>query len=125
MTYKIAVVTEDGNRISSHFGMAPLYRVFTVNGSELVADSEREKPHHERHNHNHHEHHGAGHGHADMFQPIQDCKVLICGGMGQPAYQKAVDAGLEIILAGGEVRQAVEAYLNGELSSDMRRVHRH
>jgi predicted Fe-Mo cluster-binding NifX family protein len=125
MTYQIAVVTEDGKRISSHFGMAPFYRVFTVNDGELVADSEREKPHHERHNHNHHEHHGAGHGHADMFQPIQDCNVLICGGMGQPAYQKAVDAGLEVILAGGEVRQAVEAYLNGELSSDMRRVHRH
>jgi len=125
MTYQIAVVTEDGKRISSHFGMAPFYRVFTVSDGELVADSQLEKAHHERDAHNHHEHHGAGHGHADMFQPIQDCKVLICGGMGQPAYQKAVDAGLEVILAGGEARQAVEAYLNGELSSDMRRVHRH
>ncbi|MEJ2707716.1 MAG: NifB/NifX family molybdenum-iron cluster-binding protein [Anaerolineales bacterium] len=125
MSYQIAVVTKDGKRISSHFGMAPLYRIFTVSDGKLVDDGEREKPHHAHHPENHHEHHGTGHGHADMFQPIQDCKVLICGGMGQPAYQKAVDAGLEVILAGGEVRQAVEDYLNGELSSDMRRVHRH
>jgi predicted Fe-Mo cluster-binding NifX family protein len=60
-----------------------------------------------------------------MFAPISDCKVLICGGMGTPAYQKAQAAGLEVVLVGGEMRMAVDAYLLGQLHSDPRRVHQH
>ncbi|RME07004.1 MAG: dinitrogenase iron-molybdenum cofactor biosynthesis protein [Anaerolineae bacterium] len=129
MNGKIAVVTqEDGERISSHFGMAPYFRVFQVEDGAVVRDELRPKPHHARHPHHHedHAHHGKGRGHlgAQMVAAIDDCQVLICGGMGTPAYQRAQAAGLEVVLAGGKAVDAVTAYLNGELESDLRRVHR-
>jgi predicted Fe-Mo cluster-binding NifX family protein len=121
---KIAVVTENGWQISSHFGMAPVYRVYSVEDGKIISEEERAKPHHTHHP----DHEGVheGHGlHDDMFAPINDCQVLICGGMGTPAYQKALTAGLQVVLTGGEIRTAVDAYLLGQLSSDPRRVHQH
>lgn len=127
MTLKIAAVTEDGIRISAHFGMAPQYRVFTVEGDKIIADELRAKPHHSHHpgqGHNHdHDHHA--HDHEDMFAPIRDCSVLLAGGMGTPAHQKALAANLQVFLTGGEISQAVQAYLQGMLINDPRRVHAH
>ncbi len=125
-TYKIAAVTEDGERISSHFGMAPEYRVFTISGGQVQGAETRAKPHHVHHPHGHDHQHGHGDvGHADMFAPIEDCQVLLVGGMGDPAYRKAQAVGLEVVLTGGIIQEALKAYMAGELSSDMRRVHRH
>ena len=121
---RIAAVTENHEKLSSHFGMAPYYRVFTVEDGKVFSEEKRSKPfhdHQEQHSHNH----LGFHGHADMFAPIQDCQVLLCGGMGGPAYQKALAAGLEVVLTGGEIEPALQAYLNGEITSDMRRIHHH
>ena len=129
MRRKIAAVTEDGQTLSSHFGMAPEYLVFLVEGGRILSEEKRLKPHHQRHPDHHVADHGAaGHGatsHADMFAPIADCQALLCGGMGSPAYQKALQAGLEVVLAEGEIRPALQAYLEGRLSSDLRRIHQH
>jgi predicted Fe-Mo cluster-binding NifX family protein len=125
MTYKIAAVTEDGQKISSHFGMAPTYRIFTVADNQILEETQRQKPHHTHHPQHEGHHEGHASNHDDMFAPLADCKVLICGGMGEPAYQRAVAAGLEVVLVGGDIRTAVDTYLSGDLASDMRRVHRH
>lgn len=121
-TLHIAAVTEDGERLSAHFGMAPLYRVFIIQDGQIVGEETRPKPHHHHvpHHDNHHDHHD----HQDMFAPIQDCQVLLAGGMGEPAYQKALDAGLNVILTGGKITEAVDLFLKGNLSSDLRRIHR-
>ena len=122
MGYNIATVTEDGETISSHFGMAPLYRVYRIEDGRVVSREDRAKPYHAQHP----EHGSGGHpGHADMFAPIADCRVLLCGGMGTPAYQKALAAGLDVVLAGGEILATVNTYLDGALQSDLRRVHQH
>ena len=128
---KIAVVTQDETKVSAHFGMAPLYRVFTVEDGEIAAVETRAKPHHEHHpdHHNHqHEHgqHQQGRDHHDdMFAPIADCQVLICGGMGGGAHARAQAANLEIVLTSGPIETVVQAYLNGEINSDPNRVHIH
>jgi len=127
MSTKIAVVTQDQQNISAHFGMAPFYQVFSVENGEITDEETRQKPHHERHpehGSDHHHEHGPGH-HQNMFAPVTDCQVLICGGMGSPAYAKAQAAGLDIVLTGGEIRATVQAYLDGKISSDERRVHKH
>lgn len=130
MTIKIAAASEDGLKLSSHFGMAPTYIVYTLSEGQIVSREERAKPHNTQHgDHQHHDHHhveGRGHGHGRrMFDPIKDCQVLLCGGMGGPAYQKALDAGLEVIMTGGAIEAAVQAYLAGSLATDLRRVHSH
>jgi predicted Fe-Mo cluster-binding NifX family protein len=60
-----------------------------------------------------------------MFAPIADCQVLLCGGMGTPAYQKAQQAGLEVVLTSGALPQVVQSYLEGRVISDYRRIHQH
>lgn len=122
MTLKIAAATEDQQRISSHFGRAPYYRVITLEGDQVIKNEIRPKAYHGQQEHQHSDH---DHLHEDMFAPIKDCQVLFSGGMGTPAYEKAHAAGLEVILAGGEIDTAVQAYLSGSLSSDMRRIHHH
>jgi predicted Fe-Mo cluster-binding NifX family protein len=121
---KIAAATEDSQKITSHFGMAPYYQVISIENGQVVGREQRQKPFHAQHPHGD-DHHHNGHHHEDMFDPIADCQVLLCGGMGQPAYQKALAAGLQVYLVGGEIGSAVEAYLCGELYSDLRRVHGH
>lgn len=120
---KIAAATENGETLSSHFGRAPQYMVYSTADGEISTVEKREKPHHGDSAHEHGHHHQ--HLHGDMFAPINDCQVLLVGGMGQPAYRKAQAAGLEIFLTGGPIESAVRAYLSGELTSDMRRVHVH
>jgi len=122
MTIKIAAATEDQRTITSHFGRAPLYRVITLEGSQVTGDEVRPKAYHGQQE----PHHPANDPlHADMFAPITDCQVLFCGGMGTPALEKAQAAGLEVILTGGEIDTAVQAYLAGSLKSDLRRIHHH
>ncbi len=116
---KIAFVTEDGVRISNHFGRAPYYLVFSVENGQVQAQERREKTHHGAQD----DHHNHGHNHESMFAPIADCQVMVVGGMGTPAYAAAQSAGLEVILTGGEIQAALQNYLNGTLESNPRRVH--
>jgi predicted Fe-Mo cluster-binding NifX family protein len=127
MHYKIAAVTEDGEKLSSHFGRASFYHVFSIENGRVVAREQVAKPYHGEHaGHEHfHESSHHEHGHEDMFAPIQDCRVLLVGGMGGPAYQKALTTGLEVVLIGGQIEEALQAYLNGEARSDLRRIHVH
>lgn len=125
MPVKIAAATEDGQRVSSHFGMAPLYKVFSVEDDRVLGEEQREKPHHSHHPGEHHDGHHHGQLHEDMFAPISDCQVLLVGGMGQPAFEKARQAGLQVVLTGGSIEDVLQAYLRGDINSDMRRIHHH
>ena len=127
MNAKIAVVTRDQQNISAHFGMAPFYQVFSIENGEIKSEETRQKPHHKRHPEHGSDHpreHGPGH-HQNMFAPIIDCQVLICGGMGSPAYAKAQAAGLKVYLTTGKIQTTVQDYLDGNISSDERRIHKH
>ena len=132
---KIAAVTDDGIKLSSHFGMAPSYRILTIEDGKVTHDETIDKPHNQSHrehgDHHDHDHvheHGEGHSHhagMKFFDPIKDCQVLLCGGMGEPPYQRALSFGFEVIMTGGNIDAAVQAYLSGDLVSDQRRVHSH
>ncbi len=118
---KIAFPSDDGKSISAHFGRAATY---VIVDSETDAGWEtREKAHHGS-EHGHQSDHGGLH--QAMFAPLADCRVLVAGGMGDPAYKGAVGLGLEVILTGEtSIQAAVDAYRQGGLTSDPRRVHAH
>ena len=122
MGVKIAFATEDGARLSNHFGHAPYYQVFTIENGEVVAVEQRPKAHHGSGEHGHDGHHHGGFA-AAMFTSIQDCQVLIAGSMGSPAYDAARAAGLEVVLTIGDIEGALQAYLAGTLKHNPRRVH--
>lgn len=121
---KIAFPTDDGKTISAHFGRAPFFMVVTLDEQGAAQFEQRSKAFHgEQHSHDMHQ---TAHGHSPMFSPISDCQVLIAGGMGQPAYQHAVDARLKVIMTGEKsITAALEAYQSGLIISDERRIHQH
>ena len=126
---RIAFPTEDGENISRHLGRAPYFMIASLEDSGEYSLEKREKPHHTDQSHSEHQEHSEQHGHGmgeAMFASIADCQVLISGGMGEPAYEHAKRLGLEVILpAEIKILAALEAYRNGKLENDLRRIHKH
>jgi len=116
---KIAVVTNDGLTVASHFGMAEFYQVVFTEAGKIISREQRSKPHHMMHLD---VTESKLHDHQDMFAPIRDCQVLLCGGMRTPAYKSAEAVGLQVIMTGGPIENAVTAYLNGNLVSELHRI---
>jgi predicted Fe-Mo cluster-binding NifX family protein len=131
---KIAAITEDGATVSQHFGRAPYYIVLTVEDGKVVDTEKRDKAGHHTfaaHTEEHlapGERHGFDAGaqtrHATMAQSIDDCQVLIAGGMGWGAYESLKSRNIESIVTDVEsIDEAVKLYLAGNLPNLMERLH--
>ena len=123
MQTKIALPTDNGSSLSRHFGQARYFKVVTVENNQVISAELREKASHQ---HGDHAHDAGVHPGQAMVASIADCQVLVCGGMGSPAYQRATQAGLKVYLSRqAEVDGAVQAYLAGTLDHDMALIHVH
>jgi predicted Fe-Mo cluster-binding NifX family protein len=131
---KIAAITEDRATISQHFGRAPLYAVATVENGKIVKKEIRDKAGHHTFNAGEHadtapgERHGYDAGaqsrHATMAQTIDDCQVLIAGGMGWGAYESFKNRNIETIVTDVEsIDEAIKLYIQGKLPNLMERLH--
>jgi predicted Fe-Mo cluster-binding NifX family protein len=59
-----------------------------------------------------------------MAQSIDDCKVLIAGGMGWGAYDSLKSRGIETVVTDvNDIDKAVNLYLQGKLPNLMERLH--
>ncbi len=124
---KIAVVTNNGNVVSQHFGRAKFYAVYTVEDGKIITNELRERNavHHYSHEHNHEHSHDHSHQaddvehqlkHDAMAKELDDCQVLIAGGMGRSAYSRFFMHGLNVVLTDEtNVEEAVKRYLTGNL----------
>lgn len=131
---KIAVISEDGQTISQHFGRAPFYVIVTVEDGKVVNKETRDKMGHRSFAGQPHEdtapgeRHGYGAGaegrHASMAETIADCQVLIVGGMGWGAYESLESNNIEAIVTDvTSIDEAVKLYLDGELANLMEKLH--
>lgn len=101
---KIAVTYDNGN-IFRHFGRTESFKVYEVEDNKVVSSEVIGS-------------NGVGHGALAGLLSEQSVDVLICGGIGGGAQQALAEAGVELVAgAEGDVDQAVEAYLRGELIS--------
>ncbi|MFC1991213.1 NifB/NifX family molybdenum-iron cluster-binding protein [Chloroflexota bacterium] len=131
---KIAAISDDGTTISQHFGRAPLYVVITAEDGKIVSKEKRNKAGHHTFAANQHpdtapgEQHGydasAQARHATMAQSIDDCQVLIAGGMGWGAYESLKGRNIEPVVTDVEsIDETVKLYLEGNLPNLMERLH--
>ena len=130
---KIAVITEDGETISQHFGRAPYYLVVTVQNGQVVDRELRSKLGHNHFvNEAHVETPGQPHGldqashdkHLRMSEAITDCEVLICRGMGMGAYESIKTYGIRPIVTDiVAIDDAVKAYIDGSIVDQIDRLH--
>ncbi len=131
---RIAAASDDGVKISQHFGRAPYYVVVTVEEERIMAKETRSKPGHqtfaahqppklapdERHGYDA----GSDVRHESMANTISDCQVLLVGGMGWGAYEAMKSYGIEPIATDvKDIEEAVKLYLAGKLSNLMERLH--
>jgi predicted Fe-Mo cluster-binding NifX family protein len=131
---KIAVISEDGATISQHFGRAPLYVVVTAENGKVINKETRNKAGHHTFAGTPHAEHSPGerHGydagsqskHDQMAQSINDCQVLLAGGMGWGAYDSMKSRDIETVITDvPNIDEAVQLYLDGKLSNLMERLH--
>jgi predicted Fe-Mo cluster-binding NifX family protein len=131
---KVAVITDDGRTISQHFGRAPFFLVATVEDGRVLGTEMRQKAGHHTFAQAGEPHHAqAGpHGfdpasqgrHAAMLAAIQDCQVVLAGGMGEGMYQNLQQVGIRPVMT--EIRsieEALQAFVEGRLPEHPDRVH--
>jgi predicted Fe-Mo cluster-binding NifX family protein len=113
---KIAIATDDGRTVRGHFGRAGYYAVLTVEDGAVVAREMRPKfsPHGSgiaAHEEREAGPHGVGPAsdarHDQMAAAIADCSAVICGGMGQGAYDRMTANDIKPILT--DLRDVDEA----------------
>ena len=101
---KIAVTYDNGN-IFQHFGRTEFFKVYEIEDNKVISSDVIGS-------------NGIGHGALAGLLSGQSVNVLICGGIGGGAQAALAEAGVELVAgAEGDVDQAVEAYLRGELIS--------
>lgn len=101
---KIAVTYDNGN-IFQHFGKTENFKVYEVEDNKVVFSEVIGS-------------NGTGHGALAGLLSDRGVNVLICGGIGGGAQAALAAAGVELCSgAEGDVDAAVEAYLNGTLTS--------
>ena len=98
-------VTYDNGKIFQHFGRTEFFKVYEVEDNQVISSEVIGS-------------NGTGHGALAGLLADQAVDVLICGGIGGGAQAALAEAGVELCAgAQGDVDQAVEAYLKGELVS--------
>jgi predicted Fe-Mo cluster-binding NifX family protein len=128
---KIAIVTDDGQSISAHFGRARAYSVLTVENGVVVGRDLRPKsaPHLDRqpdHDDADKSHDGpaADARHDQMIEPISDCACLIARGMGRGAYDRITAAGVRAIITDlVDPDEAALACAGGRIVNLVERLH--
>ena len=133
----VAVVTDDGKTISSHFGMAQYYLVYDIEDGVVKGKEMRSKTGHHQGGIEHHggtEHHGVGPSHhqgpeetlthESMLSNVSDCAVIIARGMGWGIYDAMSQSGIRpFITESMYADDAVHAYIKGNLDDHMEKLH--
>jgi predicted Fe-Mo cluster-binding NifX family protein len=131
---KIALITDDGQTISQHFGRAPYYLVVTIEEGKEVQREMRDKLGHnhfanqEHGEHPSNERHGfdpaSQNRHVSMAQAIADCEAIICGGMGAGAYESMRQLNIRPVVTNlRQIDDAIQAYLAGSLQDHTELLH--
>jgi predicted Fe-Mo cluster-binding NifX family protein len=118
--HKVAVATQDGQKVGAHFGSAEEFYVFTVDEGGVVDEEVRSNL-----NPCSHKDGGDTGGCWDLIEDLLfDVKVVICAGIGENAYVGILRRDiLPLVTEEVPIDQAMQAYIKGELSEDRGRVH--
>lgn len=111
MTQRIAIATADRATVADHLTHAAVFLVFDVADGAIAARSERTRD--------------AGCGeHKTFVQMLEGCNAVICGGIGQGAYDSLKASGIEPVITVGTpaVEETISQYLAGSLATTNERV---
>ncbi len=109
---QIAIGTTDGISVCEHLARSSAFFVFTVEDGRIISKSLRER------------FNGACGNHATFVDLLEGCNAVICGGIGQGAFDSLKAAGIEPVVAAGKhsAEEAASLYLAGTLATTDARV---
>ena len=117
---RIAVASDDGVSISSHFGRSAGFLIFDVADNKAVKFELRQNKNHHHHDqgdcdHSNHEH--SAHSHESFLTALHDCQAVICGGMGRRAVVDLAAKGIKPVITPQNIpaQSAAELYVAGKL----------
>jgi len=120
---KIAIPSDDKVTLSQHFGRTQGFMIYHTENNQITGEEYRLNNftgHALGHHHDHeHQSDHMHHSHGRILGALQDCEVVIAGGMGPRLYEDLTGSGKEVYISRqSEVRKAVELFLANELRSD-------
>jgi predicted Fe-Mo cluster-binding NifX family protein len=125
---KVAVPSDDGITIASHFGKCADFLGYdTEDGQvthiEIRSNAKTACGHGSCESSGHHEGQHAG-GHAGFVALLHDCSVVLCHGMGARAAEALAQSGITPLMAGDAVtaREAIETFLAGNIDATVQPV---
>ena len=109
---QIAIGTTDGISVCDHLARSAAFFVLLVEDGRVVSKSLRER------------FGGKCGNHASFVELLEGCGAVICGGIGQGAFDSLKAAGIEPVVAMGKhtAEEAAELYLAGKLPTTDARV---
>lgn len=126
---KIAFVTEDGVSICKHFGRALNYLVVDIDGKSVRGKEWRSKagcshPHEQEGDEEGTNAQAEATKHRRMSDPINDCALVVSGGMGFGAYQSLMLSGIRPLITDVDtIDDAVKRYVEGKLEDHLEMLH--
>jgi predicted Fe-Mo cluster-binding NifX family protein len=127
----IAIATDDGTTVSSHFGRARFYEILNFSDGKVIKRERREKAGHHsfapaESEQSHHSGEASEHRHQTMVSPVLDCQAVVVRGMGQGAVEHLRRSNLVPVLTGlHTIDEVIGAVAAGSLDNDPRRIHQH
>ena len=131
---KIAIVSDDGQTISKHFGRAGEYLGFSVEQEKIVDRKSLPKEDfchasHRRQGRHRHRSDPRGKGrssstHHQMFEAIKDCDVVLSRGMSRGAYLDLQSLGIRPIVTDiANIDTAVQTVLDDTVIDHVENLH--
>lgn len=134
---KIAIVSDDEQTISQHFGRAEKYIVISCDQENIIERKSLPKLglcHSSRRHRGGHEHkadpRGSGFGHrskashTQMLENIKDCDILVSRGMGRGAYLDLQQMGIRPIITDiADIETAVQAVMDNTIVDHVEKLH--
>jgi len=123
LTYKIALPTNRGKTISSHFGRAKYFLIVEIKGKKIIDkilrnnDSHVGIPHHHHgddHNHKHEAEHSKhqGKAHARILEILNDVDIIFARNIGPRIYNQLIENGYTVIkVETSDIEQAITLFL--------------
>jgi len=115
---RVAVASDDGITISSHFGRSAGFIIFDIeDGIPRKLDYLLNTFGHHGHGECDHHHEGGHHGHDDFADALQDCQAVLCRGMGRRVVMDLEDRGIKAVITLQEIEAeaAVRLFAQGQL----------
>jgi predicted Fe-Mo cluster-binding NifX family protein len=112
MHSRIAVATTDGLSVSEHLARSASFIVMDVTDGRIVSRSVRNR-----------ESDSCG-NHKSFVEMLEGCDDVICGGIGQGAWNALTAHGILPIVAAGKhsIDEAIGQYLEGSLATTGEKV---